>query len=98
MVTFIQIFSEHFLGPEAGDPVVTVTVSACPPGLTVQCGDRYLTVTTQSGQGWDGGTPRGQLPQPGGQGGLLGGGVTEVNKIAPSALPWNSVSLGSRDR
>lgn len=42
MWAFIKIFSERFLGPKAGDPAVTVTVSAFPPGLTVQCGDRLL--------------------------------------------------------
>lgn len=56
-----------------------------------------MAVTTYSGQGWNGGTQSGQLPQPGGQGGLLRGGVTELNKTSQSQLPWNSVSLGSRD-
>lgn len=95
MLTFVKIFSGHFLGPKAGDPVVTVTVSACPPGLTVQCGDRLLDSdhSEWARLGW--GDPKGQLPQPGGQGGLLGRGVTKVNKTAWSAPPWNSVSLGA---
>lgn len=55
-----------------------------------------MAVTTYSGQGWNRGIQSGQLPQPGGQGGLLRG-VTELNKTAQSQLPWDSVLLGSRD-
>lgn len=60
-------------------------------------GTDSLAVTTQSGQGWDGGTQSGQLPQPGGQGVLLKRRITAMNKTAQTQLPWNSVSLGSKD-
>lgn len=47
--------------------------------------------------GWERGTQKGQLTQPLGQGGLPRGELIEVNKIAQSWPPWNSVSLGNRN-
>lgn len=93
MLAFITIFSEHFLGPKAGDPVVTVAVSACPPGLTGQCGDRLLDSdnSERARLGW--GNPEGAAAPAWGSGRAS---QRRSYRTARSAPPWNSVSLGSR--
>ena len=64
------------------NPTFPTSVSAYPPGLTVQCGDSDNT----DWQGLDGGSQRGQLTQPAVKAGFSEEELIEVNKTG--VLLW----------